>query len=184
MNNVILFLADGTEECEALITVDLLRRAGIDVTTASVMDRTSVKTSSNIKIEADVEADGINLNEADMLILPGGMPGTKFLGEYELLCNAVKEFNEQGKKLAAICAAPSVLGKLGVLKGKKAICYPGFEDALEGATISDVDPVTDGNVTTASGLGHAIPFALEIIRVLLDDETATKVANEIGYKGV
>lgn len=183
MSNVILFLADGTEECEALITVDLLRRAGVDVTTASVMDRTSIKTSSGIQMEADVEIEGINLNEADMLILPGGMPGTKYLGECELLCNTVKEFHEQEKKLAAICAAPSVLGKLGVLKGKKAICYPGFEYALEGATISDADPVTDENVTTASGLGHAIPFALEIIKVLIDEEAANKVASEIGYKG-
>ena len=182
MSNVILFLADGTEECEALITVDLLRRAGIDVTTASVMDRTSIKTSSGIQMEADVEIEGINLDEADMLILPGGMPGTKYLGECELLCNKVKEFNEQGKKIAAICAAPSVLGKLGVLNGKKAICYPGFEEALEGATISDIDPVTDGNVTTAGGLGHAISFAVEIIKVLIDEDAANKVASEIGYK--
>lgn len=182
MKNVYLFLADGTEECEALITVDLLRRAGVDVTTVSVMDGTTVKTSSNITMEADVEIDGVNLAEADMLILPGGMPGTKYLGECEKLCNTVVEFNEQGKKLAAICAAPSVLGKLGVLKGKKAICYPGFEEALEGATISDVDPVTDENVTTASGLGHAIPFALELIKVLDSEETANRVASEIGYK--
>lgn len=183
MKNVYLFLADGTEECEALITVDLLRRAGLDVTTVSIMDDIKVRTSSDIVVEADVMIDGVNLDEADMLVLPGGMPGTKYLGESEQLCNKVVEFNEADKKLAAICAAPSVLGKLGVLKGKKAICYPGFEDALEGATISDVDPVTDGNVTTASGLGHAIPFALEIIKVLLDEGTASKVASEIGYKG-
>lgn len=181
MKHVYLFLADGTEECEALITVDLLRRAGIDVNTVSVMDDICVKTSSGIKIEADVMIGGVNLDEADMLILPGGMPGTKYLGECEKLCETVKEFNEQGKLLAAICAAPSVLGKLGVLEGKKAICYPGFEDALEGATISEVDPVTDGNVTTASGLGHAIQFALEIIRVLCGNETGTKVAKEIGF---
>ena len=163
-------------------TVDLLRRAGIDVNTVSVMDDICVKTSSGIKIEADVMIDGVNLNEADMLILPGGMPGTKYLGECEKLCETVKEFNEQGKLLAAICAAPSVLGKLGVLKGKKAICYPGFEDELDGATISDVDPVTDGNITTASGLGHVIQFALEIIKVLIDEDTANRVATEIGYK--
>lgn len=181
MKHVYLFLADGTEECEALITVDLLRRAGIDVNTVSVMEDICVKTSSGIKMEADVMIGGINLNEADMLILPGGMPGTKYLGECEKLCDAVKEFNEQGKLLAAICAAPSVLGKLSVLEGKKAICYPGFEEALEGATISDVDPITDGNVTTASGLGHAIQFALEIIRVLCGNEVGTKVASEIGF---
>lgn len=182
MKNVFLFLADGTEECEALITVDLLRRADIDVTTVSVMDNIKVKTSSDIVVEADVMIEGVNLDEGDMLILPGGMPGTKYLGECELLCNKIVEFNNEGKKIAAICAAPSVLGKLGVLKGKKAICYPGFEVALEDASISDVDPVTDGNVTTAGGLGHAIPFALEIIKVLLDEQTANKVASEIGYK--
>ena len=181
MKHVYLFLADGTEECEALITVDLLRRAGIDVNTVSVMDDICVKTSSGIKMDADVMIGGVNLDEADMLILPGGMPGTKHLGECQKLCDAVVEFNNQGKKLAAICAAPSVLGKLGVLNGKNAICYPGFEDTLEGATISKFDPVTDGNVTTASGLGHAIQFALEIICVLYSKDTAARVASEIGY---
>ena len=182
MKHVYLFLADGSEECEALITVDLLRRAGIDVNTVSVMDYICVKSSSGIKIEADVMIGGVNLNEADMLILPGGMPGTKYLGECEALCNTLVDFNNNNKQLAAICAAPSVLGKLGILNGKKAICYPGFEEALEGATISNIDPVTDKNVTTASGLGHAIPFALEIIKVLDSEETANRVASDIGYK--
>ena len=181
MKKIVLFLADGTEECEALITVDLLKRAGFNVTTASVMDKKLVTTSSNIKIYADEMAADLNYEEFDMLILPGGMPGTKYLGESETVCNAVNKFNEESKPIAAICAAPSVLGKLGVLQGKKAICYPGFEDALNGATISDVDPVTDTNITTASGLGHAIPFALEIIKVLENEETANKVAREIGY---
>ena len=182
MKKIVLFLADGTEECEALITVDLLKRAGFDVTTASVMEKKSLTTSSNILIYADQMAQDLNLDDFDMIILPGGMPGTKYLGESEIVCNAVKSFNEANKPIAAICAAPSVLGKLGVLSGKRAICYPGFEDTLEGATISDVDPVTDGNITTASGLGHAIPFALEIIKVLDSEETADKVASEIGYK--
>lgn len=182
MKNVYLFLADGTEECEALVTLDLLRRAGIDVTTVSVMDSRTIKSSSDVNIEADVMIEGVNLNEADMLILPGGMPGTLHLGECQELCDAVLSFNEADKKIAAICAAPSVLGKLGVLEGKSAICYPGFEDELKGATISKTDPVTDKNITTASGLGHVIPFALEIIKVLDSEDKANEVASQIGYK--
>ena len=182
MKKVVLFMADGTEECEALITVDLLRRAGIEVTTASVMDKRALETSSGIKMHADEMVEDINFDDYDMLILPGGMPGTKYLGESDIVCDAVKKFNAEGKPLAAICAAPSVLGKLGVLQNRKAICYPGFEEALEGATISETDPVTDGNITTASGLGHAIPFALEIIKVLDSEETANRVASEIGFK--
>lgn len=182
MKNVYLFLADGTEECEALVTLDLLRRAGIDVTTISVMDSRTIKSSSGVSIETDVMIEGVNLNEADMLILPGGMPGTLHLGECQELCDAILVFNQSDKKIAAICAAPSVLGKLGVLEGKSAICYPGFEDELTGATIAKTDPVTDGNITTASGLGHVIPFALEIIKVLESAEKANEVAAQIGYK--
>lgn len=183
MKNVVLFFADGTEECEALITVDLLRRAGIKLTTASVMDNKSLETSSGIKLVTDEMAQDINFDDVDMIILPGGMPGTKYLGQSEIVKNAVLSFNESNKPIAAICAAPSVLGELGVLEGKNAICYPGFEEALHGATISSVDPVTDGNITTASGLGHAIPFALEIIKVLEGEDASAKVASEIGYRG-
>lgn len=181
MKKVFLFMADGTEECEALITVDLLKRAGIEVVTVSVMDTKNLCTSSGINIKTDKLIDEINFDEAEMLILPGGMPGTKYLGSNEALCNSLIKFNELNRPVAAICAAPSVLGKLGILKGKKSICYPGFEDALEGATISDIDPITDGNITTASGLGHAIPFALEIINVLDSEDTANRVATEIGF---
>lgn len=181
MKKVILFLADGTEECEALITVDLLRRAGFKLQTASVMERQYIISSSDIKIYADTMAKDVNFDEVDMIILPGGMPGTKYLGKSKIVCNAINNFNETNKPIAAICAAPSVLGKLGVLEGKNAICYPGFEKELKGATISEVDPITDANITTASGLGHAIPFALEIIKVLADEKKANKVASEIGY---
>lgn len=181
MKKVLLFMADGTEECEALITVDLLRRADIDVTTVSVMNTNILNTSSGIKIEADKLINEIDFNMADMLVLPGGMPGTKYLGDNTELRKALIDFYEQNKPIAAICAAPSVLGQLGLLEGKKAICYPGFEEALTGATISDVDPVTDANITTASGLGHAIPFALELIKVLKGEKTSKEVSDQIGY---
>lgn len=181
MKNVVLFLADGTEECEALITVDILRRAGIKVTTASVMRRRAIKSSSGIKIDADQKAKDINFNKVDMIVLPGGMPGTKYLEKSKIVRGTVLAFNEAGKRIAAICAAPSVLGELGVLEGKNAICYPGFEKQLKGANISDIDPVTDGKITTASGLGHAIDFALELVRVLKNKKSADKVAKDIGY---
>lgn len=181
MKKVYLFLADGTEECEALITVDLLRRAGINVVTCSIKDTLVIESSSNIKIYADTIIDDININDADMLILPGGMPGTKYLGENKKLTDALIEYNNSNKKIAAICAAPSVLGKLNILQDKKAICYPGFESELKGATISDVDPITSKNITTASGLGHAIPFALEIIKVLIGEEKSNEIQNQIGY---
>ena len=131
MAKVCVFTADGFEEIEGLTVVDLLRRAGADTQMVSISDSLSVKGSHSIEIKADTFFEDVNYGEADLLVLPGGMPGTLHLGGHEGLCSLLKEFHEQGKKVAAICAAPSVLGKLGILKGKKAVCYPGFEEKLE-----------------------------------------------------
>ena len=181
MKKAVLFFADGTEECEALIVVDLLRRAEIEVTTASVMGRSDLTTSSNIQLKTDTLIEDIDMKDFDLFILPGGMPGTLHLGNCEKLKTMLKYANENSKHIAAICAAPSVLGENDYLQGKKAICYPGFEEKLLGATISDTDPITDGNITTASGLGHAIPFALELIKVMLGEEKSKEVADSIVY---
>lgn len=182
MSKVCVFLADGFEECEGLITVDILRRAGAEVTMASITGKTQVTGSHRIPVMADALAETLSLDEFDLLVLPGGMPGTTRLGESALVTGAVQQFVRQGKRVAAICAAPSVLGALELLKGKKATCYPGFEEALEGAEITGAEAVTDGLITTGQGLGAAIPFALELAALLEGPQKAQKVRQAIVYQ--
>lgn len=182
MKTVYAFLADGMEEVEALMVIDLLRRTKkLNVVTVSIKEDLLVESSHKIKLFADKNIDEINFDEGDCIFLPGGLPGTTNLGACEKLTNQIKKYNKEGKILAAICAAPSVLGQLGVLKGKKATCYPGFEDKLEGATCGG-GVVTDGNVVTGKGLGVALEMGLELIKVLVDEETSDSVAKQIQYK--
>ena len=122
------------------------------------------------------------LGQADLLVLPGGMPGTLHLGEHQGLAKLLGDFSARGKRIAAICAAPSVLGGLGLLKGKKAVCYPGFEDKLTGAAVETKEVVTDGNITTSRGLGTAIPFALELISLLFGEEKAEEIRKSVVYR--
>jgi len=181
MKKVYAFYADGFEEVEALMVIDLLRRTNkIDVVTVSVMDGLSVTGSHNITVMADANISEINFAEGDMIFLPGGMPGTLKLGACDLLMDNVVAYNQCGKKLAAICAAPSLLGERGILEGKKATCYPGFEDKMNGATVGG-KVVTDGNITTAKGLGVALELGLELISVLVGEEESAKIANAIQY---
>ena len=133
MKKVALFLAEGFEEIEALGTVDILRRAKIDIVTISITDNNVVTCAHNIPVTADKKFNDIDFTNFDMLVLPGGMPGAKHLNEHEDLKNLISDFNSKGKLIAAICAAPMVLGGLGVLDGKRATCYPGFEPELIGA---------------------------------------------------
>ena len=170
MSKAILFFADGLEECEGLLVVDLLRRAGITVQTVSISGRAEVTSAHNVTLRCDA------------VVLPGGMPGTTHLAESALVARTVRSYAAQGKLVAAICAAPSVLGGLGLLQGKRATVYPGFEDKLAGAIVTDGEFVTDGNIVTACGLGAAIPFALELIRLLEGDATAAQVRASIGYR--
>ena len=182
MKTVYAFLADGMEEVEALMVIDLLRRTKkLNIVTVSIKEDLLVESSHKIKLFADKNIDEINFDEGDCIFLPGGLPGTTNLGACEKLTNQIKKYNKEGKILAAICAAPSVLGQLGVLKGKKATCYPGFEDKLEGATCGG-GVVTDGNVVTGKGLGVALEMGLELIKVLVDEETSDSVAKQIQYK--
>ena len=162
MSEVKVFLADGFEEIEGLTVVDLLRRAGIDVKTVSIMGRLEICGAHGIDVKADEIYENADFSDAEMLVLPGGMPGTLHLKEHEGLRAILEKANEDGKKLAAICAAPTVLGGLGFLQGKKAVCYPSMEEGLTGAEVLYDNVVTDGNITTSRGLGTAIDFALRV----------------------
>ncbi len=176
---VCVVLADGFEEIEGLTVVDLLRRAGIQVTTASIMQSTAVTGSHAIALKADAMLSDVDASSLDMLVLPGGMPGTKHLQESALVKDALKTVYGKGSTIAAICAAPSVLGSYGYLKGKKATCFPGWEDKLTGAEHSDVPVVTDGQVITGRSMAAAIDFSLALIVRLAGKETADRVAASI-----
>ena len=178
MKTAVVLIADGLEECEALVTVDLLRRAGIEVITASISGSRDVTSFHKITFLTDALAEEVDYSAADIVILPGGMPGTVNLDGSELVHRVCLDFAAH-KYVAAICAAPRILGGLGILQGKRATCYPGNEERLPGATATGEGVVRDGNIITGQALGSVIPFALEIIRTLLGDETAENVAEKI-----
>lgn len=182
MAKVYIFLAEGFEEIEGLTVVDLLRRAGIEVVMVSISGSLQVTGSHKISVLADILFEEADFNDGDMLVLPGGMPGTNHLMEHDGLDKLLKDFHMKNKNMAAICAAPSVLGSKGILAGKAATCYPGFESKLTNATVLNEDVVEDGNVITSKGLGTAIDFSLSIIKKLLDEDTAKKIAGEIMYR--
>ncbi len=182
MAKTAIFLADGFEEIEALTVVDLLRRAGIEITMVSIMGRKTVTGSHNIAVEADVLFDEADIDGADMLILPGGQPGTRNLFACEPLKEKIKEFNDKEKPLSAICAAPTVYGKMGILEGKRATCYPGCEVDLLGADTQTTEVVKDANFITSRGMGTAIPFGLAIIEHFQGKEAADSMAQKIVYR--
>lgn len=182
MAKVYLFLADGFEEIEGLTVVDLLRRAKIDITMVSITGSTNVTGSHHITTVADIIFDEVDFSDADMLVLPGGQPGTTHLLEHEGLDKLLKEFHAKGKSLAAICAAPSILGSKGLLVGKNAVCYPGYEENLIGASIRNTSVVIDGNITTSKGMGTSIDFSLSLIRSIKGEEEAAKIAAAIQYQ--
>lgn len=183
MKKVAVFLAEGLEEIEGLTVVDLLRRAGIEVTTVSVSEKKEVTGSHHITILADSLFSEADCSGMDGVVLPGGMPGTRHLMQHEGVNQMIREFAGQKKLVAAICAAPSVLGQAGLLQGKRATCYPGFEDQLTGADCCEDQVVKDGDIITSRGMGTAIPFALELIAYLLGQEKADEVKNSILYEG-
>ena len=182
MSKVYVFMADGTEEVEALTVIDLLRRAQVEVVTVSVMEKKQIRSSHNIGIEADELYGESDYMDGAMVVLPGGMPGTTHLKNHEKLRKVLFAYQEAGKYLAAICAAPSVFGANGMLAGKKAICYPGFEAELQGAVVTNERVVTDGQFITSKGLGTAIEFSLELITLLVNAETAERIANSVQYR--
>ena len=182
MSKVYVFFANGFEEIEALTVVDMLRRAEVETVMVSIMPEKTVLGAHNIPVVADGLFEDYNYSDGDMLVLPGGMPGTTHLLEHEELRQVLFAYKEAGKYLAAICAAPSVYGRNGMLAGKKATCYPGFEEELQGAVVSPERVVTDGQFITSRGLGTAIDFSLELIRLLKGQEAADAVAAAIQYR--
>lgn len=183
MSKVFIFLADGHEEIEALTVVDLLRRAGIDITMVSISDSKTVTSSHKVTVIADKTFSEIDCTEADMLVLPGGMPGTKNLEAFAPLMEQIDEFAKTGRNISAICAAPTVFGHRGLLQGRKACCYPGMEGDLTGAEVSYDTVTVDDNIITSRGMGCAIDFSLAIIEKLIDKETADKIAKAVVYRG-
>jgi 4-methyl-5(b-hydroxyethyl)-thiazole monophosphate biosynthesis len=168
---VYLFLANGFEEIEALAPLDLLRRAGVQVTTVGIGGDTVIG-AHGIAVQADMPEAMYRDARPEMLILPGGMPGAKNLDESRTVESALRAAVANGAYLAAICAAPMVLGKRGYLAGKRAICFPGFEEYLQGAELADARVVTDGRVITAAGMGVAVEFGLALVAALKGDKAA------------
>ncbi|MBR5229659.1 MAG: DJ-1/PfpI family protein [Firmicutes bacterium] len=160
---VYVHLAEGFEEMEALSVVDLLRRVNVEASLVSVTGQRLVKGAHGINIEADILFEEADYEKCGMIVLPGGLPGTFGLRDHEGLCGRIKEFAEAGKKLAAICAAPLVLGELGIVEGRKATIYPGMEANLKGAVPVNEKVVKDGNIITSQGPGAAMYFALAIV---------------------
>ena len=172
---VYLFLADGFEEVEALCPLDLLRRAGADVKTDGITGK-QVTGSHNITVTADILPEEIVLDrELEMIILPGGMPGTTNLDASGAVHEAIRYAAERGITIGAICAAPLIIGKLGYLSGRSAICYPGFEKYLIGANISAKSVVVDENYITAKGMGVAAEFGLALVHVLFGEECTAEL---------
>ena len=174
-----IFLADGFEEIEAIAPIDIFRRAGIEVTTVSISSDKIVKGAHGIIVIADNLFDDSNFSDNDILYLPGGMPGTKNLDTHEGLKKLIQKQIDGKKTLAAICAAPSILGKMGLLNGKEAICYPGFENQLFGAILSDKKIVKSDNILTAKGAGVAVQFALKLVEELQGKSLSEKIASSI-----
>ena len=181
MSKVLVFLAQGFEEIEGLTVVDLGRRAGLDIKTVSITGENVVTGARGIPVVADVLFDDADIDSADMLVLPGGMPGTKNLEAYEPLMAKVDAFAAGDKYIAAICAAPTVFGHRGLLKGKNACCYPGMEGDLVGASANENSVNIDGKIITSRGLGTAIDFSLAIISELIDQATADKIGASVVY---
>lgn len=182
MKKTAIFFGTGYEEIEALTVVDLCRRAGIDISMVSISEEKKVTGSHNITVEMDQTFAEVDFAALDMIVLPGGMPGTKNLEAHQGLMEQVDAFYKAGKYVAAICAAPSIFGHRGILKGRKACCYPGFEQDLEGAEVCFDSVCVSDNVITSRGMGCAIDFALAIITVLCGSEEAEEKAKSIIYK--
>ena len=185
MKKVYVFLADGFEDVEALIPVDVLRRGGVEVVTVSITGFPLVQSAHGVNIEADVMIEQCDFSDADLLFLPGGMPGASNLFANKEVCKALVDQYAAGKKVAAICASPAVvLAPLGILDGKRATCYPGFEQALADATYTADLVTVDGNITTGEGPAAAFPFAYELLSQLVNKQTSDQIAEGMRFKHI
>lgn len=176
---VIIFLADGFELVEALTPLDMLKRAGSDVKTVSINDSLEVRSSCSVTVKADMTINDLENEDIEMIVLPGGMPGAENLRNNKTVCSLVKGAFERNLPIGAICAAPYILGELGLLENKKVTCFPGFEQYLHGAVLSKNNTVSDGNIITAAGMGAALPFSYELVSSLKGKETADKIMKTI-----
>ena len=175
---IYMFLADGFEEIEALCPLDLMRRAGLDVTTVGI-GGSSITGAHGISVKADIEDVELCADDLEMVFLPGGMPGTLNLAASKTVTDAIELAVKEDAYIAAICAAPSILGDMGLLEGKKAVCYPGFEDRLTGAEIPDRRVVLDSKILTAKGMGAALDMGLEIVKIFCGENTAKKLRHAV-----
>ena len=169
---VYLFFATGTEEIEALGTADIIRRAGLDLQIVSITGKRIVTGAHGIRVETDVLLEDVAFFDADMLILPGGMPGAANFAACEDLNERIRDHAYLGRPVAAICAAPLVLGRLGLLEGKRATCYPGFENELRGATCTGALVERDGQFITGKGPAAVFEFGYTIVERLKDKASA------------
>ncbi len=181
MAKVYVFLTEGFELVEALAVVDVLRRASIETITVSIMDKKTVMSAQKVEVTADTMFEDNNYDNADVLFLPGG-PGTNGLEAHAGLVEVLKKHFAAGKQIAAICAAPSVLGHLGFLEGKTATCFPGFEGELRGAQFVPERVVCDGNIVTSRGMGTAVDLGLCLVGRLASDRISGMLARSIQYK--
>lgn len=175
---IAVFLAQGFEETEALTTVDVLRRAGLDTVTIGIGGKT-VTGAHGISVLADRDETAFSLEDLDGVVLPGGMPGTKHLEASQTVQKALDWAASHDLLIAAICAAPSILGHKGLLAGRNATCFPGYEDALSGAVVQSLPAVSDGRVVTGKGMGVTIPFALAIVRQFRSAEETNRLEESL-----
>lgn len=182
MAKVYVFLADGFEDIEALAPIDILRRGGVEVVTVGIMGTNEVISAHGVTVLADVPFEFAgDFSDADILMLPGGMPGAANLNEHAGVKDALMRQNAAGKRIGAICAAPMVLGGLGLLRGKQATCYPGFEQYLEGAEYTADLCTVDGNITTGEGPAAAFPYGYELLRQLKGEEIVAELQEGMRY---
>lgn len=181
MAKVYMFLANGSEEIESLIPVDIFRRGGVEVKTVSTTGSEYVEMSHGVVLKADIRFEDADFADADLLMLPGGLPGATNLNGHEGVRKALVEQFNSGKLVAAICAAPMVLGSLGLVKGKRATCYPGFEKYLDGAEYTHELCTVDGKVVTGEGPAATLPYAYKLLAMLTSEQTAHDVAEGMMY---
>lgn len=183
MAKVYAMIADGTEEVECLAVVDILRRSGIETVLVAVGETRNVVTSHKIKLEADATVGETDFSDGDVIFLPGGLPGSENLSACKPLIEALSKANAENRRIAAICAAPGVvLGRHGFLKDRTATCFPGFEKEFQGGEYTRQGVITDGNITTARGLGFAIDLGIEMVRLLSGEAAAEEVKGKIQYR--
>lgn len=182
MAKVYEFIADGSEEVESLIPLDIMRRAGVEFLTVGISGSNKITGAHGVEITTDLAFDDCDFSDADLLMLPGGLPGADNLNAHEGVRKALLEQNAKGKLIAAICAAPKVLGGLGLLKGKRATCYPGFEGFLTGAEYTHELCTVDGNIITGEGPAATFPYAYTLLSILKGQAVADQIAEGMMFK--